>query len=73
MAKKIKCPKCKGINCMPLTDKKKYSVGKGLVGGAVGAFALGPIGLIGAAAGMNGKKKISMMCSDCGTVFEVKV
>ena len=73
MAKKVKCPKCKCVNCTPLTDKKKFSVGKGLVGGAVGAAFLGPIGLIGAASGLNGKKKVTMMCNECGAIFDIKV
>ena len=73
---KIKCPKltCHSTDCIPLTDKKKYSTGKGVVGGAIGAFALGPVGLVaGAASGLNGKKKVKMMCRKCGNVFEVKV
>ena len=83
MAKKIQCPnrKCKSVNCIPLTDKKKFSAGKGALGAAGGAaiatvasggLAL-PLMAIGALTGFNGKKKVKMMCQDCGTIFEIKV
>ena len=74
--KQVKCPKwnCHSINCVPLTEKKKFGLGKGLLGGAVGAVALGAPGvIIGGLTGLNGKKKIKMMCQDCGTIFEIKV
>ena len=37
--KQVKCPKwnCHSINCVPLTEKKKFGLGKGLLGGAVNA------------------------------------
>ena len=76
MSKRIQCPKwtCRSTECIPLTDSKKYSVGKGLVGSTIGAVTLGPIGLLaGAASGLNGKKKVKMMCTKCGNVFEVKL
>lgn len=73
MSKSVKCSKCGSINCTPLATKKKFSVGKGIVGGAIGGAILGPVGLVGAAAGLNGKKKVSMMCNDCGTIFEIKI
>ncbi len=74
--KKVQCPnrRCKSINCAPLTEKKKFGLGKGLIGGTVGALALGAPGIIvGGLTGLNGKKKIKMVCQDCGTVFEIKV
>lgn len=74
---KIRCPSitCRSTNCTPLAESsKKYKAGKGVVGGAVGAFALGPVGLIaGAATGLNGKKKVKMMCNKCGKVFEINI
>ena len=82
MAKKVQCPnrKCKSINCIPLTDKKKFSAGKSIVGTAVGGAATAVVGAaalplvaIGALTGFNGKKKVKMMCQDCGTIFEIKI
>ena len=73
---KIKCPSimCGSKECIPITESKKYKAGKGIVGGAVGAVTLGPVGLLaGAASGFNGKKKVKFMCTKCGKVFEVKV
>lgn len=74
---KIKCPgfMCGSTDVTPLAETgKKYKAGKGIVGGAVGAVALGPVGLLaGAATGFNGKKKVKMMCNKCGKVFEVKL
>ena len=75
MAKKIQCPnwRCKSKNCIPLTDKKRYSVGKGAIGATAGAFIAPPVAIAGALLGLNGKNKVKMMCQDCGTVFEVKI
>lgn len=75
MAKKVQCPnrKCKSINCIPLTDKKKFSVGKGAIGATAGAFIAPPVAIAGALLGFNGKKKVKMMCQDCGTIFEIKL
>lgn len=73
---KIRCPKmtCRSTNCTPLVEKGKYSVKKGLIGGALGAVTIGPVGLaVGAASGLNGKKTVKMMCNDCGNVFTVKL
>lgn len=77
MSKRIQCPKwtCRSTECIPLTEAKKYSVGKGLIGGAIGAAAMAnPVGLlVGVASGLNGKKKVKMMCTKCGNIFEVKL
>ena len=76
MSKRIQCPRltCRSKECVPLTDSKKFSAGKGLLGGAIGAVTLGPVGLAaGALSGFNGKKKVKMMCTKCGNVFEVKL
>ena len=73
---KVRCPAlgCRSTDCTPLTEKNKYKAGKGIVGGAVGAVALGPVGLLaGAASGFSGKKKIKFMCNKCGKVFEMKI
>ena len=75
MAKKIKCPKwgCGSVECVPLTDGKKYSVVKGAIGSAAG-FYLNPVLTIPSALlGLNGKKKVKFMCTKCGKVFEVKL
>lgn len=72
---KVRCPRitCRSTDCTPITEKKKYKTGKGILGGVVGA-ALGPVGLVaGAASGLNGKKKIKFMCNKCGHVFEMKI
>ena len=73
---KIRCPKllCRSTNCTPITEKKKYHAGKGLLGGALGAVTLGPVGAaVGVASGLNGKKKVTFMCNSCGNVFTVKL
>lgn len=72
----IKCPnrKCKSTNVVPVSVKKNFKKGKGLLGGLVGAAALGPIGgAVGFATGLNGKKKVKFICQDCGTIFEEKI
>lgn len=75
MAKKIKCPKmfCDGIG-MPIETKKKFSVGKSIVGNTVGGL-FGPAGAIaGTMMGVNGKNgKTKFVCSKCGKVWEQKV
>lgn len=73
---KVRCPKitCRSTDCTPITEKKKYSVGKGIVGGAIGTLAAGPVfGIVGAASGLNGKKTVKMMCNKCGNIFTIKV
>ena len=75
MAKKIKCPSwgCDGIG-VPVDTKKKFSLGKAIVGNTVGGL-LGPAGAIaGTMMGVNGKRgKTTFVCSKCGRVFEMKV
>lgn len=66
MAKYLKCPKCKSTNVEEVSQTKKVSIGKGLVGGLV----LGPLGA--AAGALNGKKKHSFHCKECGYLFEEK-
>jgi len=75
MAKTVQCPNwaCRSKECIPLTEKKKYSVGKGAVGVAAMSLVAAPLGVAGALAGLNGKKKVKMMCTKCGRVFEIKV
>ena len=73
---KVRCPRitCRSTDCTPLTEKNKYKAGKGIAAGAVGAAALGPVGLLaGAASGVSGKKKIKFMCNKCGQIFEMKI
>lgn len=73
---KVKCPSlfCDGIG-MPVDTKKKFSVGKALVGNTIG-FALGGAvgGVVGAMTGVNGKRgKTTFVCSKCGRTWEQKV
>lgn len=73
---RVKCPHlfCGSHDCTPVSTKKGYKTGKGIIGGAVGAFALGPVGAIaGAASGLNGRKTVKMMCNKCGNIFTIKV
>ena len=76
MAKVAKCPTsgCDGIG-VPIDTKKKFSLGKSLIGNTVGGLAFGPVGaLVGAAAGIKGKNdKTSLVCPKCGTIFEMKI
>lgn len=72
----IKCPNilCRSTNVVPVSSKKNFKNGKGLVGGAIGTALLGPVGgAVGVATGFNGKKKVKFVCQKCGKVFEVKI
>lgn len=75
MAKVAKCPTsgCDGIG-VPVDTKKKFSLGKALIGNTVGGL-LGPAGAIaGTFMGVNGKRgKTSFVCPKCGTIFEMKI
>lgn len=67
MAKSMKCPKCKGTNIQVLGQQKKgFSVGKAVVGGAL----TGGIGLLAGFAGKKGKYEV--FCGDCGYRWKVK-
>lgn len=72
---KIRCPRlsCRSIDCTPVAQKNKYSIGKGAVGAVVGGVFCLPLALVGAAAGLNGKKQVKMMCNKCGKMFTVKI
>ena len=73
---KVKCPNmfCRSTNVVPVSTKKSFKKGKGLIGGAIGGALLGPLGgAVGVATGLNGKKKVKFVCQDCGKVFEVKM
>ncbi|WP_373781815.1 hypothetical protein [Jeotgalibaca porci] len=62
------CPNCRGLDVQFMQNKrKKFSVGKAVVGGALA-------GGIGAAAGLAGKKgkKNQWRCNDCGETFYSK-
>ena len=75
MSKSVKCPArgCDGIG-IPIETQKKFSVGKAVVGNAVGGL-FGPAGaVIGTATGINGKTgKTKFSCPKCGRVFEKKI
>lgn len=72
---KIKCPKCGSNSVVPIDTKKKFSVGKSLVGNTIGFAVAGPVGaIVGAATGIKGKNgKTKFVCQECGKVFEKKV
>lgn len=56
MGKSVKCPRigCKGVG-MPVDTKKKFSLGKSIVGNTVGYALGGPVGgLVGVATGYSG-------------------
>lgn len=77
MSKMIKCPRwgCDGAG-IPADTKKKFSVGKALTGGLIGAAVGGPIGsaIGGTMNGIKGKNgKTKFVCSKCGKVFEKKI
>lgn len=67
VGKYLTCPKCKSANIEEVGQKKKVSITKGLIGGAV----LGPLGM--AAGALNGKKKHAFHCQDCGYIFDAKI
>lgn len=63
------CPKCKSTNIQILDNKKKFSVGKTVLGAA----AFGVAGAsVGAFAGKHGKK-YHAVCMQCGKKFLVKL
>ena len=72
----IRCPRitCRSTGCVPVTQNKKYKVGKGLIVGAIGGYFFGPVGAIaGAGTGFNGKGKVKFVCQKCGHVFTRKM
>lgn len=65
--KAMKCPKCKSTNIQVLgNDRKGFSVGKAIVGGALTCG-------VGVLAGFAGKKgKYEVFCADCGHRWKAK-
>lgn len=57
----FKCPKCGGTSYTEYNDKLR----NGAIGAAVGAFLLGPIGLLAAGLG-TGVDSIGKKCNNCG-------
>lgn len=72
---KIKCPKCWSIEFEVIDTKKKFSLGKALIGNTVGGLILGPAGAVaGTFQGVNGKNgKTKFVCSHCGHVWEQQI
>lgn len=72
---KIKCPKCGSIEYQIVGTKKKFSVGKALVGNVLGGVVLGPVGaLAGTFSGVHGKDgKTKFVCNKCGKIWEQKI
>lgn len=68
-------PKFISPNFFPLDIKKKFSLGKAVVGNTVGFLAFGPVGgTVGAATGIKEKTgKTKFICHNCGKVWEQKV
>lgn len=62
--KMARCPKCGSTSLSG--HKKGFGVGKALTGASLGAYLLGPIGLLGATAGNKGAKKLYVTCLNCG-------
>ena len=75
VATKIKCPNCWSMEFQVIGTKKKFSVGKAVVGNTVGGMVFGPVGaVVGAATGIQGKNgKTKFVCNHCGNVWEQKV
>lgn len=67
MSKSMNCPKCGSTNIELLgNNRKAFSVGKALIGGAI----TGGVGLM---AGLIGKKgKYEVFCKDCGHRWKTK-
>lgn len=57
----FKCPKCGGTSYTEYNDKLR----NGAIGAAVGAFLLGPIGLLAAGLG-TGTDSTGRKCNNCG-------
>lgn len=57
----LRCPKCSSNQVT--VQNKGFGVGKA----AIGAVALGPVGLIG---GLIGSKKVKLTCLKCGYKWE---
>lgn len=72
---KIKCPRCYSIEFQALGTKKKFSLGKALVGNTIGGILLGPAGAIaGTFEGVHGKDgKTTFVCNHCGKVWKQKI
>lgn len=64
-----RCPKCGSTSLT--ANKKGFGVGKGAVGAVIGTGLLGPIGLVGAAAGGINAKKVWATCLKCGKRFKL--
>ena len=71
---KVKCPRCKSIEFQVVGTKKKFSLGKALVGNTIGGL-LGPAGAsAGTFQGVNGKNgKTELVCCHCGKVWKQKI
>lgn len=65
---------CRSTNVVAADTEKKFSIGKSIVNGTIGAM-INPVGgIIGAATGINGKSgKTKFVCQQCGKVFEKKI
>lgn len=61
------CSKCGSTSLS--ANKKGFGIGKAVVGGGVGLFALGPVGLLGLTGGNLGAKKVRVTCMNCGHEF----
>lgn len=75
MGKIIRCPRlfCDGIG-VPVVAKEGFSIGKAIVGNTIGGIVAGvPGALIGTAAGLNAKAKVTFVCPKCGKSWTEKM
>ena len=72
---RIKCPRCYSLNFSPVSNQKKFSVKKSLIGNTVGYVLGGPVGaVVGAATGINGRMgKLNSYAIIDGRVWEQKI
>ncbi len=70
MANVLKCPECSSTEVEALAaPKKKLSITKGLVGGAL----LGPLGAVAGGAVLGKSGKATLHCKKCGAIWEQKL
>lgn len=70
MGKKLKCPACGSLAVQAVAQpKKKLSISKGIVGGAL----LGPLGAVAGGTILGKKGKATLHCTQCGEVWRQKL
>ncbi len=70
MSKTLRCPVCRSTMVTALAGpKKKMSLGKAVVGGAL----LGPLGAVAGGAGLGKRGKATLHCCECGHTWDQKL